>query len=103
MIIYCIAKNDVEPFYGHGYSNYWKIPRNIYYEGKAPGEVYTMAKREDDEYVYVYPNHMYPGYLPPTKKNMSHDLRGDIYIPYRQVSPWNQPSVAPIRNTGLRL
>ena len=116
VLLFC-SKQSNEHFV-RGYYNYWKIPllkqgrqlqyfkglvipKNIYYEGKAPSEVYQMLKTEDDDFVYVYPNEYYPGYLPPVKKNMSRDLRGDPYIPYRQVSPWNQPSVAPIRNRSI--
>jgi hypothetical protein len=40
-------------------------------------------------------------YLPQTRRNMSHDLRGDIPIPYFQVSPWNNPEVGPIYNRQL--
>lgn len=33
-----------------------------------------------------------------TRRNMSYDLRGDPYIPFREVSPWNNPETFPIRN-----
>lgn len=39
--------------------------------------------------------------LPQTRRNMSYDLRGDIPIPYHQVSPWNNPEVGPIYNRPL--
>lgn len=39
--------------------------------------------------------------LPRTRRNMSHDLRGDIPIPYIPVSPWNNPEVGPIYNRPL--
>jgi hypothetical protein len=38
-----------------------------------------------------------------TTRNMSYDIRGDPYIPYTPVSPWNQPSVFPIRNREMIL
>lgn len=36
-----------------------------------------------------------------TRRNMSYDLRGDPYIPFRQVSPWNNPESFPIRNREM--
>ncbi len=41
--------------------------------------------------------------LPEVRRNMSYDLRGDPYIPYVPVSPWNNPSVRPIRNRQMLL
>lgn len=38
-----------------------------------------------------------PALIPGTTRNMSYDIRGDPYIPFRQVSPWNNPEVLPIR------
>jgi hypothetical protein len=39
--------------------------------------------------------------LPQRRRGMSYDIRGDPYIPYIPVSPWNQPTVGPIRNRPL--
>lgn len=36
-----------------------------------------------------------------SRRNMSLDVRGDPYIPYTAVSPWNQPEVLPIRNREM--
>lgn len=36
-----------------------------------------------------------------SKRNMSHDIRGDPYIPYVPVSPFNQPEVLPLRNREM--
>lgn len=44
-----------------------------------------------------------PALLPRTTRNMSYDIRGDPYIPFRPVSPWNNPEVLPIRNRQLYL
>ncbi|MEX0596631.1 MAG: hypothetical protein WD512_09030 [Candidatus Paceibacterota bacterium] len=38
-----------------------------------------------------------PSLIPRTTRNMSYDIRGDPYIPFRSVSPWNNPEVLPIR------
>lgn len=40
-----------------------------------------------------------------TKNNMSYDIRGEAYnIPYRQVSPWNNPeSTYAIHNPPLNI
>ncbi len=39
-----------------------------------------------------------------TRRNMSHDIRGDVPIPFRPyVSPWNIPSVLPIRNRRMTI
>jgi hypothetical protein len=38
-----------------------------------------------------------PALIPGTTRNMSYDIRGDPYIPFRSVSPWNNPEVLPIR------
>lgn len=57
----------------------------------------------------IYYNHLeeqfYPFFLDSwgTTRNMSHDIRGDPYIPYTAVSPWNQPSTFPIRNREMIL
>jgi hypothetical protein len=39
--------------------------------------------------------------LPRVRRNMSYDLRGDIPIPFRPVSPWNNPEVGPIHNPQI--
>ena len=59
----------------------------------------------DNEYypVYYYTYPPYWGYQTGTTRNMSYDLRGDIPIPYHQVSPWNQPTSFPIQNKPLYL
>lgn len=41
--------------------------------------------------------------LPQVRRLMSYDIRGDIPIPFRQVSPWNNPEVGPIHNRQLNL
>lgn len=38
-----------------------------------------------------------PDLFPRTTRNMSYDIRGDPYIPFRPVSPWNNPEALPIR------
>ena len=35
------------------------------------------------------------------RRNMSYDLRGDPYIPFKPVSPWNNPETFPIRNRQM--
>jgi hypothetical protein len=45
----------------------------------------------------------YPMLQQGTTRNMSYDIRGDPYIPFRQVSPWNNPEVLPIRNPEIFL
>jgi hypothetical protein len=40
-------------------------------------------------------------FLPQVRHLMSYDLRGDIPIPYRPVSPWNNPEVGPVYNRPL--
>jgi hypothetical protein len=41
--------------------------------------------------------------LPRVRRNMSYDLRGDIPIPFRPVSPWNNPEVGPIINRPMNI
>lgn len=46
---------------------------------------------------------MFPAtfWLPQRRRNMSHDLRGDIPIPVRVVSPWNNATVGPLINRPM--
>jgi len=51
-------------------------------------------------------NTTFEGFMAPylqfgTKRLMSYDLRGDPYIPYVSVSPWNQVTNFPIRNREI--
>lgn len=36
-----------------------------------------------------------------TTRGMSYDIRGDPYIPYQQMGPWNNASRFPIRNRRM--
>jgi len=38
-----------------------------------------------------------------TTRGMSRDIRGDPYIPYHQVGPWNTASRFPIRNRQMHM
>jgi hypothetical protein len=55
----------------------------------------------------IYNNHLEESFFPffsdtyGTTRNMSYDIRGDPYIPFVPVSPWNNPEVLPIRNREM--
>jgi hypothetical protein len=52
-------------------------------------------------YVYIAKRQTTEYFTLDTRRNMSYDLRGDPYIKYQQVSPWNNPETFPIRNRSI--
>jgi len=52
-------------------------------------------------YTEPFTNFLFNNMQEGTRRNMSYDLRGDPYIPFEPVSPWNNPETFPIRNRQM--
>ena len=75
--------------------NYWLTMRTLI-------ELENFTADIDSPYHLGLPL-MFPAtfWLPQRRRNMSHDLRGDIPIPVRMNSPWNNATVGPLINRPM--